>query len=46
VTVMVRGATAAYRGHMPDDSLCDRCAATIDHDTEALLEREHFDGTE
>jgi hypothetical protein len=26
--------------------LCSLCAATIDRDTEALLEREHFDGWE
>ena len=26
--------------------LCGHCAAIIDADTEALLEREHFDGWE
>jgi hypothetical protein len=26
--------------------LCGHCAATIDHDTDALLEREHFDSPE
>jgi predicted amidophosphoribosyltransferase len=26
--------------------LCGHCADTIDRDTEALLEREHFDGLE